>query len=127
MESQFWNNLERARKKAGIERKAIEQECGLASNAFSQGLKRNSSPSVNISYRLAKTVGMTIEELVDAENGLKYVCEIAQNELGATHVPERILPIVKGLLRLNDKELRAILANVKELASDKVTRKIPRK
>ena len=119
MASLFWNNLEKAREKAGIERKAIEKECNLANNAFSQGLKRNSSPSVDLSYQLAKTVGMTVEELVDGRTGLEYVLKIVRNNPKAVRVPDRIFPIVEYLLFLNDKELRAILANVKELASDR--------
>jgi transcriptional regulator with XRE-family HTH domain len=119
MASLFWNNLEKARKNAGIERKAIEKGCGLANNAFSQGLRRNSSPSVDLSYHLAKTVGMTIEELVDGGAGLEYVLRIVRNNPRAVRVPDRIFPVVEYLLLLDDKELRAILANVKELASDK--------
>jgi transcriptional regulator with XRE-family HTH domain len=119
MASLFWNNLEKAREKAGIERKAIERECNLANNAFSQGLKRNSSPSVDLSYLLAKTVGTTVEELVDGNAGLEYVLRIVRNNPRAVRVPDRIFPIVECLLFLNDKELRAILANVRELTSDK--------
>ena len=122
MTSLFWKNFENARIKAGIERKAIEQECKLANNAFSQGLKRGSSPSVDLSYQLAKAIGITIEELVDAETGFEYVLRIVRNNPKAVRVPDRIYPIVKCLLLLDDKELRAILANVKELASDKPKR-----
>jgi len=120
MDSLFWKNLEKARERTGIERKAIEQECNLANNAFTQGLRRNSSPSVDISYRLAKAVGMTVEELVGGEAGLEYVLRIVRNNPRAVRVPDRIFPVVECLLLLDDKELRAILANVKELTSDRV-------
>jgi len=119
-DSSFWKNLDEARERAGIERKAIEIECDLANNAFTQGLKRKSSPSVDHAYSLAKAVGIiTMEELVDGKTGLEYVLGIVKNNPRAINVPDRIFPIVKYLLLLDERELRAILANVKELASDK--------
>jgi len=117
--SSFWKNLDEAREKAGIERKAIERECNLANNAFTQGKKRGSSPSIDLAYLLAKAVGVTMEELADEQTGLEYVLEIVRNKSKIVNVPERIRPIVECLLLLDDRELRAILANVKELASDK--------
>ena len=117
--SLFWKNLEICRKKAKRERKDIEIECKLANNAFTQGIKRASSPSVDLAYQLAKAVGTTIEELVDGENGAKYVRKVVQNDPLAIQVPERISTIVKYLLVLNEGDLIGIEANAEALAKNK--------
>jgi transcriptional regulator with XRE-family HTH domain len=119
MASLFWNSLEKAREKAGKERKAVEKECNLPNNAFTQGIKRQSSPSVDLAYRLAQAVGMSIEELVAGEAGAEYVRKIAKNDPWGIQVPDRIAPIVQSLLLLDDKELVGIRANVEALAADK--------
>jgi transcriptional regulator with XRE-family HTH domain len=119
MASLFWNNLEKAREKAGKERKAVEKECNLPNNAFTQGIKRGSSPSVDLAYRLAQAVGMSIEELVAGEAGAAYVRKVVRNDPRAIQVPDRIYPIVENLLLLNDTELKAVLASVEVTAADK--------
>jgi len=119
MTSLFWNNLEIARIKAQKERKNIEKECNLPNSAFTQGIKRGSSPSVDLAYQLAKTVRFTIEELVAGESGAEYVHNIVKNDPRAIQVPDRIAPIVDCLLVLDERDLAAILANVQSLAGDK--------
>lgn len=119
MTSLFWNNLENARIKAQKERKSIEKECNLPNNAFTQGIKRGSSPSVDLAYQLAKAVGYTIEELVAGEAGAEYVQRTMRNDPRTIQVPDRIYPIVEGLLVLNDRDLSGLLAHVQTLARDK--------
>jgi transcriptional regulator with XRE-family HTH domain len=119
MASLFWNSLENAREKAGKERKEIEKVCNLPNNAFTQGIKRQSSPSVDLAYRLAQAVGMSVEELVAGEAGAEYIRKVIRNDPRAIQVPERILSIVENLLFLEDKELKGIKANVEALVADK--------
>lgn len=119
MTSLFWNNLENARIKAQKERKTIEKECNLPNNAFTQGIKRGSSPSVDLAYQLAKTVNFTVEELVAGDEGVAYVRKINKNDPRSIQVPDRIYPIVECLLVLDDRDLSGILANVQTLAGDK--------
>ena len=119
MTSLFWKNLEDARIKAKKERKTIEKECNLANNAFTQGIKRASSPSVDLAYQLARAVGMTIEELVDGKAGAEYVRQMVKNDPGAIQVPDRISSIVKSLLLLEETELTGIRANAEALVKAK--------
>ena len=76
-------------------------------------------PNVISGYAIARALETTVEELVDGEAGAEYVRKIVRNDPRAVQVPDRIFPIVKDLLLLDDKELRAIRANVEELAADK--------
>ena len=114
--SLFWENLENARIMARKERKDIEKECQLANNAFTQGIKIKSSPSVDLAYKLAKAVGITIEELVAGESGAEFVRKAVRNDPGAIQVPERIYHIVESLLLIDEDQLTGIRANVEALA-----------
>jgi transcriptional regulator with XRE-family HTH domain len=129
MTSLFWSNLEAARIKAKKGRKDIETECNLANNAFTQGIKRKSSPSVDLAYRLAQTVNTTIEELVAGDEGAGYVQRVIRNDARAIQVPDRIYPIVKNLLLLDDRDLTGIMANAEALAAAKEVDKkgVPRR
>jgi hypothetical protein len=119
MRTNFWVNLDEARKVAGKERKAVIEECDLPNNAFTQGIRRKSDPGVSTAYRLARSVNKTIEELVDGEAGAEYVRKVAKNDPKAIQVPDRLSSIVEALLLLDEKELIGIRANVKALADAK--------
>ena len=119
MASLFWKNLDEAREKAGIERKTVEKECNLSNNAFTQGIKRGSSPSVDLSYLLAKAVGMSIEELIDGEAGAEYVRKVVRNDPRAIQVPDHLLTLVQDLTLLDADQLIGIQANVAALAAGK--------
>jgi len=119
MTSSFWSNLENARIRAKKERRAIEIDCGLTNNAFTQGIKRRSSPSVDIAYKLAQAVNSTIEEFVAGDEGLEYVRRVLKNDLRIFGLPTEILPVVECLFLLKEKELSGILANVQALTRDK--------
>jgi hypothetical protein len=119
MKAKFWSNLDQVRKEAGIERKAIIEECDLPNNAFTQGIRRKSDPGVSTAYRLARCVNKTVEELVDGETGAEYVRKIVRNDPKAIQVPDRISSIVGDLLFLDENELIGIRANVGALAMAK--------
>ena len=123
MASLFWNNLDSIRKRVGKERKSIENECNLPNNAFTQGIRRSSSPSVDLAYKLAKTVEASVEELVDNETGSEYIRKLVKNDPMAIRVPDRIQSIVFDLLLLNENELIGIRANIAALAESKKGKK----
>jgi len=119
MPSCFWENLEKARIKAGIERKAIEKSLNISNNAFSRGTAEKNSPSVDRAFQLAKSVNLSMEELVAGEEGLNYIRDIILSEPELIRVPPKIRPIVECLLLLNKRDLKGILAQVSVLAEDK--------
>jgi hypothetical protein len=51
MKTKFWFNMDQSRKEVGKERKAIIEECNLPNNAFTQGIRRKSDPSVSTAYK----------------------------------------------------------------------------
>jgi hypothetical protein len=119
MESDFWVNLDTARATAGIERKAIEKECGLSNNAFTHGLERKSSPSVDRAYCMARSVGLTVEELVAGEAGADYVRAWARQDGRVWQPPAEIADLVDGLKLLSSDELVPIRGAVKALVEGK--------
>jgi hypothetical protein len=108
MNTNFWFNLDLARKEVRKERKAIIEECDLPNSAFTKGIKLKSDPGVSTAYRCAKSVKKTVEELVDGENGLEYVKGIFKNDGSLFVPPERIVDIVKGLNILDDEDLNIV-------------------
>jgi hypothetical protein len=119
MKTNFWNNLDEARKVAGKERKAVIDECDLPNNAFTQGIRRKSDPGVSTAYRLARSVNKTIEELIDGAAGAEYVRMVVRNDPKAIQVPDQLYSIVEDLLLLDESELIGIRANVEALAEAK--------
>jgi transcriptional regulator with XRE-family HTH domain len=112
MASLFWENLDNVRQKIGIDRQTIEKECNLANNAFTQGKKRGSSPSADLAYQLARTIGLTIEELVDNGAGAEYVRQWAKREGKVYSPPDRIADIVNTLKGLNDHDLNIVRGTI---------------
>jgi hypothetical protein len=115
MASNFWVNLDQRRKKVYKERKAIVDECNLAPNAFTTGIKRRSSPTVTIAYACARAVQSSIEELVDGEGGAEYIFNLVQDQGKYWKAPKRFADIAEALGRLNDYELAIIRSALKPM------------
>jgi hypothetical protein len=105
MKPQFWSNLDSARQKVKKERKAIIEECDLAPNAFTQGIKRKSTPAADTALKCAIAVNSTVEQLVDGEAGAEYVRQWARQDGKVWQAPEAIADIVDLLGRLDEGEL----------------------
>jgi len=86
---------------------------------INSGIARKSSPSADNAYAIAKVFEVSIEELLDKESGVNYIQSVIRNDPRAVQVPDRIYPIVKNLLILEDRELTGIFANTEALAKEK--------
>jgi transcriptional regulator with XRE-family HTH domain len=119
MKTNFWSNLDQARKGAGKERKAVIEECDLSNNAFTQGIRRKSDPSVSTAYRCAKSVYKTVEELIDGEAGEQYLREYIRNKGWGFSPPERIADIVEATDGLSDEQLDYVMGLIKAMLDKK--------
>lgn len=119
MASNFWINLDRRRKEIHKERKAIVDECNLAPNAFTTGIKRHGSPTVTIAYVCARAVQSSIEELVDGEAGAEYILNLVQEQGKYWEAPKRFADIAEALNYLNDYELAIIRSALKPMIEKK--------
>ena len=105
MGSPFWENFEAARVISGKGRKEVILECRFSQSSLSVGYQRKSSPSAENAYKMAKSVNTTIEELVDGEDGARYLLETLGKTRGVIQIPQKFLPLVKNILLLDDSAL----------------------
>ena len=114
------NNLRTAIADSGLIVKEIAAKSGVKKRTIDKwvGIEAN-EPKVNDLYNVCMVLKTTMEWIVNGEAGTEYVKSIIKNDPRAVQVPDRIFPIVEGLLLLDDRELSAILANVHALTRDK--------
>lgn len=88
-------------------------------DSFNGWKRRGVLPRVNDALKIAKAMGITVEELIEGEAGVEYVRNIIKNDPRSVQVPDHIFPIVECLLLLDDRDLSGILANVAALTKEK--------
>ncbi len=60
----FWSNVDAEIKERGIDRKDLASAVGFDVSSFSKGISSNRSPSVDIAYKIAKELNVTVEYLM---------------------------------------------------------------
>lgn len=74
----FWENVDYIREYRDMSRKELAYKAGFSLTSLSTGIKRNSIPSADVAYRIAKTLNVSIEYLLTGkESSLKS--EISNN------------------------------------------------
>jgi hypothetical protein len=81
--------------------------------------RRKVLPRADQAIKIAKAMGITVEELIEDVAGLEYVRKIIKNDPFSIQVPDKIKDIVDNLLLLDDNELSGIRANAEALAYPK--------
>ena len=107
----------------GKSQKWLAEMSNVGKTVINSGIARKSSPSADNAFAIARVFEVSIEELLDSEAGAEYIRKINRNDPMAIQVPDRIYPIVKNLLVLNDRDLTGILGNVEALANAAATSK----
>lgn len=64
----FWSNVDAEIKERGIDRKDLASAVGFDVSSFSKGISSNRSPSVDIAYKIAKELNVTVEYLMTRES-----------------------------------------------------------
>ena len=68
----FWENVDYIREYRDMSRKELAYKAGFSLTSLSTGIKRNSIPSADVAYRIAKTLNVSIEYLITGkESSLK--------------------------------------------------------
>lgn len=101
----FWERLDKEIDKARSSRSGIARALGLNPNALTLWAKRQTYPAANISVRLAREFGVTVEYLVNGE-------------VAAGWLPPKIKIIVDDLMVLEDDQLITVTKMVHPLAEE---------
>lgn len=60
----FWKNVDNVREYRELSRKELAYKAGFSLTSLSTGIARNSIPSADVAYRIAKTLNVSIEYLL---------------------------------------------------------------
>ena len=82
----FWENVDSQLRFIGMERKELGKIAGFPESYISKGITRGSSPSVDLAYKIAKALNVSIEFLITGKESK----EIPENQ--------RISPQIKELI-----------------------------
>jgi transcriptional regulator with XRE-family HTH domain len=85
------------------------KNAGLGKTAIVNGQRKQTSPSVDIAYRCAKALEITIEEIIDGETGEQYIREYVRRKGWQFSPPERIADIVEAAEKLSDEQLDYVM------------------
>lgn len=103
------NNLKAAVTKSGLIVKEIAFESGVNKRTIDKWLgKEETEPKVIDLYKVCVTLGVTLEEIIDGENGVFYIRSLIEKKGILRKQAEQIQPIVKILEGLDDTTLTVI-------------------
>jgi hypothetical protein len=119
MKSVFWYNVFRRLGKLEKSQKWLSETSGIGKTVINSGIARDSCPTIDNAYAIAKAFNATMEELVAGEKGAEYVRQWARKEGRVYSPPERIADIVEDLQSLSDDELIPIRGAIKAILDKK--------
>jgi len=118
MASKFWLNVYSRLKEMNQTHSWLEKEAKFSKGCHEKGKARESSPSADRAYTIAKLLNISIEELVDGENGKIFLHELLLNDSDFGLITEKYYQLIECLPYLSKKEYRGLLAQALELTSD---------
>jgi transcriptional regulator with XRE-family HTH domain len=114
------DNLKSAITNSGMIVKEIAAKSGVKKRTIDKWVGAEATePKINDLYKVCQILGITVEWAVAGESGVEYLRKAIRNDPISIHVPDRIFPIVKGLLLLDDRDLSGVFAHVDALTQDK--------
>jgi len=129
MDSNFWINIKNIMDTDKNAKKAIRKTSGVPRTTIHNGIIRKGEPKVSIAYKIAKSLGKSVEELHAGVEGKEYIEKLVKNDFNNINVPdymEEHVNILK-LLKYNEDILNQILKIMKALSpySDEDKKTIP--
>ncbi len=67
----FWKNVDYVREYREMSRKELAYKADFSLTSLSTGIKRNSIPSADVAFRIAKTLNVSIEYLLTGKDSSK--------------------------------------------------------
>ncbi len=67
----FWKNVDYVREYRDMSRKELAYKADFSLTSLSTGIKRNSIPSADVAFRIAKTLNVSIEYLLTGKDSAK--------------------------------------------------------
>lgn len=67
----FWKNVDYVREYRDMSRKELAYKADFSLTSLSTGIKRNSIPSADVAFRIAKTLNVSVEYLLTGKDSTK--------------------------------------------------------
>ncbi len=100
----FWNRIKRVIKEQNTTQEWIAKKSGVSYHTFAGWITKKRIPDVYQAYSIAKTLGVTVEYLVDGDAGDAYVRDV----LGLPAIAPEKRDLIRKILELPEADLEEI-------------------
>jgi hypothetical protein len=87
-------------------------------DSFNGWKRRGLLPRADETFKIAKAMAITVEELIEGEGGADYVRRWAKNDGKVYEPPERISDIVASVSGLTDRDLDIVRGTISGILAD---------
>ena len=115
---EFWNRVKSSILKNEIKQEWVAKQAGMDFSAFRSTVSRKHEPSVSRAYLIARALGVSMEWLVDGEDGAEYVRQLVAKEGTLYRPPPRLAAAVAALDRLDDSRLETARVILEAMAGE---------
>jgi transcriptional regulator with XRE-family HTH domain len=102
----FWDNVVKELDYLGMTNKSLAEKCGFDASNIGRGIRLKSSPSVETAVKIAKSLGVSVEFLVDGN-------ESDQNT--PQSLGKKYYKTLKNLDSLPEKQRNSIIHMIEEM------------
>ena len=123
----FWKNVDYVREYRDMSRKELAYKADFSLTSLSTGIKRNSIPSADVAFRIAKTLNVPIECLL-TEKELADIFTNAQEEIDKAAESFNPVPATKEqkerLEKLCEGLVKVELTPIEKMSDNELCRKL---
>ena len=101
--SSFWNSVFEEIGKNESAQAELARKSGVSASTINNGIAIKANPTLSNSYKIAKALNKSIEELHDPKEGKEYISKLVKNDPKNINVPDYMQDIVDNLELLQNR------------------------
>ena len=109
----FWHNVENECEYRGISRKELAFAADFSVHTISNGIKRNSIPSVDIALRISHILNIDLEDLID-ENFSAQKSNLSEQKT-QDPIIQKYIPLIQKIENLPTESREAVYTIINNL------------
>lgn len=109
----FWHNVENECEYRGISRKELASAAAFSVHTISNGIKRNSIPSVDIALRISHILNIDLEDLID-ENFSAQKSNLSEQKT-QDPIIQKYIPLIQKIENLPTESREAVFTIINNL------------
>ena len=109
----FWHNVENECEYRGISRKELASAADFSVHTISNGIKRNSIPSVDIALRISHILNIDLEDLID-ENFSAQKSNLSEQKT-QDPIIQKYIPLIHKIENLPTESREAVYTIINNL------------